>query len=191
MTTAPGAPSRLAQSTARRAGRRANRAQGLAAAVMLLAAGAMCVFQHTMLVAETWLVEKTVSLLLDTETRWKSGANVFFYDWGTDHPRGLTLELACSIILLLVPLLLISATLMATGRASLRRVVTLTLLAGLMLIVINQIRCLMIVSATRTWGDMGFGWFHTVIGSFVVLIGLAATLFQYFRLIGRGSEEAE
>jgi exosortase/archaeosortase family protein len=83
---------------------------------------------------------------------------------------------ACSVVLLIVPLMLVAIAQLMTGRASVLRVLPAVVVGAVLLLAINALRIMLIVSMTYQQHLEGFGWAHTIYGSLVVLVGLAVTV---------------
>ncbi|MDH6544039.1 archaeosortase/exosortase family protein [Streptomyces sp. SPB4] len=168
-----------------REGHRPRPVQLVGAGVLLAAAALLCARPGWTRACETRLAAHVVHRALGTRTTLLPEGDVFFFDAGTGRDQGLRLTLACSVVLLLVPLLLTGAAVLATGRGGPARVTAAAGVAALLLVVLNQVRLVMIVAATRRWGDTGFGWAHGVLGSCIVLAGLAVTFRLFFRMVVR------
>ncbi|MFE5535455.1 exosortase/archaeosortase family protein [Streptomyces sp. NPDC056492] len=185
------APAKTSSPAARRANRRrGSPLQLVAAAALLACAVALCLGTHRAMEWETRLAARSVGLVMSTHTLLMPSGDVFYFDVGTGRDQGLRLTLACSVVLLLVPLLSISAVVLAAGRARMLRVLTATVCASAALVAVNQIRLLVIAEASRKWGDAGFGWAHSVAGSFIVLAGVAVVLIFFFGHLGRPGQES-
>jgi exosortase/archaeosortase family protein len=78
--------------------------------------------------------------------------------------------------MLLVPLGLVASAMLFTGRASVARAVPAFLIGVAGLFAVNAARLLLISGMTHSEHLEGFGWAHTIYGSVVALVGLAAVL---------------
>lgn len=88
----------------------------------------------------------------------------------------------CSALYFLVPLALIAAFVLATGRSSVARIVLATLGAGLFLELLNIVRVEVMVLSIVRWGAEVFQWVHDTLGSALMLGGLTVALVLFFRL---------
>ena len=98
----------------------------------------------------------------------------------------MTVGLACSIVLLLVPYLLIAAALLSAGRISVLRALAAVAVGALLLEAVNTVRVVVIAALTLDDGVNGFGWGHTLIGSVIVLTGLLLATIGMLWIAARG-----
>jgi hypothetical protein len=98
----------------------------------------------------------------------------------------MTVGLACSIVLLLVPFLLIAAALLSAGRIGVLRAVVAVAVGAVLLEAVNTVRVVVIAALTLGDGVNGFGWGHTLVGSVIVLAGLLLTTVGMLWIAARG-----
>ncbi|MEP6697346.1 MAG: exosortase/archaeosortase family protein [Pseudonocardiales bacterium] len=93
----------------------------------------------------------------------------------------------CSSVIITISFLLGSAVLASfASRFRLRRILTALALAGLLAMVVNLLRVVLIVLASSAWGrGIGFGLSHEYVGSTLTVFGTAAALLVYFGLLAR------
>ncbi|MEY9951370.1 hypothetical protein [Leifsonia sp. EB34] len=98
----------------------------------------------------------------------------------------MTVGLACSIVLLLVPFLLIAAALLSAGRISVLRALLAVAVGVVLLEAVNTARVVVIAAMTLDDGVSGFGWGHTLVGSVIVLAGLLLSTAGMLWIASRG-----
>lgn len=120
--------------------------------------------------------ERSIKLVTDghTATIWDQAVTLF--GLGTSHAMGLRITAGCSSALLILPLLLVGAGFMISQRSTIPRILAGTGIGAAVLIVTNQLRLCLIAWFSQQWGDEGFGWAHTVVGSLLSLVGVAASV---------------
>ena len=101
---------------------------------------------------------------------------------------GLAVTTACTAAFYLGGVLVVSGLLLLSRRNSVPRVLAAALAAITLLATVNTARMILIAEAQARWGAQGFGWTHTVVGSFlmVVTLGVCAVLFARLGLLRRG-----
>ncbi|MDR6972105.1 archaeosortase/exosortase family protein [Leifsonia shinshuensis] len=100
------------------------------------------------------------------------------------HYLGLQITAECTALMVLIPVLVLSATLITVlARLQWSRWLIGVAVAAGMILVINFARIGMITAATITWGQAGFDWTHAVFGTVFMLSGSVATLFVMFRIM--------
>ena len=109
-----------------------------------------------------------------------------FHSGGALRILGLNVSLGCSSVFLLAPMLLFTATLAAySGKSLIRLGIAATVAAGVFMAV-NLLRLVMIAGLMVWWGvQTGFGWGHTLFGSVLTLVGMAAACAAYFLIVSR------
>jgi exosortase/archaeosortase family protein len=106
---------------------------------------------------------------------------------GMPGMAGLRITSECTSAFLVGPGLLLSGGALVTGRFSTVRVLLGTLAALAIVVLANWTRLGLIGWATSHWGlANGFAWSHTVVGSILVLIGVAAAILVFVVTITRG-----
>jgi exosortase/archaeosortase family protein len=106
-----------------------------------------------------------------------AGQQTVYFGLGSANPLGLTMTPECTSAFLLIPLVLVSAALVALRPAIGRRVLASLGVATLILIVVNQLRIMTLAALVGWLGtDRGYYWGHTMIGSLVSVFGGAIAL---------------
>ncbi|HEY1573414.1 MAG TPA: exosortase P [Pseudonocardiaceae bacterium] len=109
-----------------------------------------------------------------------------YFGLGSTHPLGLTMTPECTSAFLLIPLVLVSAVLVALRPAIAKRVLGSLALAALILIVVNQLRIMTLAALVGWLGtNRGYYWGHTMIGSLVSVFGGAIALVLFVWLATR------
>jgi exosortase/archaeosortase family protein len=120
--------------------------------------------------------EHSIALVTDGHTAIIWDRAVALFGLGTPHAMGLRITAGCSSALLILPLLLVGAGFMASHRSTIPRILAGTGIGAALLVVTNQLRLCLIAFFYQQWGDDGFGWAHTVVGSLLSLVGVAASV---------------
>jgi exosortase/archaeosortase family protein len=108
-----------------------------------------------------------------------------FHGTGPAHMLGLQITLGCSSVLLLAPIVLLTGTLLSLRNVSPVRVLLAAAVAACLVVSINVVRLVMIAAMVNWWGvQTGFGWGHTLFGSVLMLVGLAAALGAFVLVLG-------
>ncbi|MFD8396199.1 archaeosortase/exosortase family protein [Streptomyces sp. NPDC059680] len=126
--------------------------------------------------AEAAAGERIIGLVTTGTTSLDWDAAVTFFGLGTQHAMGLRITAGCSSAMLIIPLLLVGAGFMLSRRSTVSRILAGTGIGAVVLVVTNQLRIGLIASFSQKWGDVGFGWAHTVVGSLLSLVGVAASV---------------
>lgn len=162
------------------------------------AAGAvMCVAAVLAVVYESWYRGMEAALAGSAVSQWlgypvivaRAQQTMFFafHGTGTAHMLGFQVTLGCSSDLLVAPLLLFTGLLLILGQIPLSRVLLAMASAAAIVIVINVLRLVMIAVMVDWWGvETGFGWGHTLFGSVLTLLGMAAAMFVCVFVLNRG-----
>ncbi|MCJ1713477.1 exosortase S [Microbacterium sp. M1A1_1b] len=116
-----------------------------------------------------------------------ASGNVAYFGIGTATVHGIQITPMCSSVVLVVPLLLLSAVLALVTRGRRTPRVALALTASVVLVVAcNTIRYLGSALALQAWGEQGFDVVHEYAGSLFVIAGFAAAfLLQLGMTLGR------
>jgi exosortase/archaeosortase family protein len=116
-----------------------------------------------------------------------AGQQTVYFGLGSASPLGLTMTPECTSAFLLVPLVVVSAVLVALRPAIARRVLGSLGLATVILVVVNQLRIMTLAGLVGWLGtDRGYYWGHTMIGSLVSVFGGAIALVLFVWLATRG-----
>ena len=109
-----------------------------------------------------------------------------YFGLGTDHALGLRISPECTSAFLVVPLLLVGATMLGLRPRIAGRVLASLGLAVCVLVVVNQLRMLTLVALISQLGR-GRGYYlgHTLLGSMVSVFGGAAALVLFVWLATR------
>ncbi|MEV0894090.1 hypothetical protein [Promicromonospora sp. NPDC050262] len=154
--------------------------------------------------AATFLVEERFRFAEAAWTAWVLGGPlerpsrtlttepVFLYQQvpGDDGSwAGLAVTTACTAAFYVGGVLVVGGLLLLSRRNSVPRVLAAASAAVALLATVNTARMILIAEAQARWGAQGFGWTHTVVGSFlmVVTLGVCAVLFARLGLLRRGS----
>ncbi|MEP7023086.1 MAG: hypothetical protein ABJB47_04615, partial [Actinomycetota bacterium] len=118
---------------------------------------------------------------------WHSIAAMWFAPNPADQV-GLGITPECTVGLLIIPFLLITAVAVWL-RTPLRWPLIALVIALVLLVVINQLRLLTVVWFILAMGShSGFYWGHTLVGSLITIAGIALSLAVYAKiLLKRGS----
>lgn len=113
-----------------------------------------------------------------------SGAEAAFaFSTSDDRWFGLRITIQCAIALYVGPILILGGLMSSLTRLPLVRVLGATALAVVLMVTLNQVRFVLLAVVLATWGHDAFDWAHSLGGSFLMLFGLAASLFLFFRII--------
>ncbi len=109
-----------------------------------------------------------------------------YFGLGSDRPFGLQMSPECTSAFLVLPLLVVGAVMIALRPRIAKRVLIALLIAGIAVVVVNQLRILTLVGLIEWLGtDRGYYWGHTLLGSMVSVIGGAAALVLFVWLSTR------
>src|SRR5439155_16716266 len=101
-------------------------------------------------------------------------------------PLGLRMTPECSSVFLLLPLLLVTAVMLALRPANARRLFFSLAVSSFAVLAVNQLRVLMIVGLVNWFGpDTGYYWGHTLLGSMISVLGGATALVLFVWLATR------
>lgn len=156
----------------------------------LLAVGAvlLVVFERSARVLEVLLASTANRLLLrDIVTTGTADGQPFFVFGSPSIGHAIVVTVECAVALYLAVLLVIGAALVLIRRLPVSRVLSATAIAALGMVLLNQTRLLLLEVALRSGGKPVFEWVHSLVGSTMMLLGLCACLFFYFRIAVAGS----
>ncbi|MDN3026034.1 archaeosortase/exosortase family protein [Streptomyces sp. S.PB5] len=146
------------------------------AAALLLAAGALFAFNEWFRSVEAALGEHVLGVVTTGTTSLNWNEAVAFFGLGTRHAMGLQITAGCSSAMLIIPLLMVGAGFMLSRRSTVSRILAGTGVGAAVLVATNQLRFGLIAVFSQKWGYEGFGWAHTVVGSVISLVGVAASV---------------
>lgn len=130
---------------------------------------------------EARLVAATLAPLADGGTA--ASGNVTYFGIGTAAVHGIQITPMCSSVVLVVPLLLLSAVLALVTRGSRTGSVAVGLAASVVLVIAcNTLRYLGSALALQGWGEQGFDVVHEYAGSLFVIAGFAVAFLLQLRL---------
>jgi exosortase/archaeosortase family protein len=179
---APDAASPARPGGGERLGRYAAALGGFAAATALLLS------QHWYRGVEAVVTGDTVSKWLGFPVIVSRAQQTMFFAFhgtGPSHMLGLQITLGCSSVLLLAPIVLLTGVLLSLRNVSALRVLLAAAIAASLVVFINVLRLVMIAAMVDWWGvQAGFGWGHTLFGSVLMLLGLAAALGSFVLVLG-------
>lgn len=175
-----------ARSRGRRNDNRASVGGWIFAAVLLITSIGLFLVLDAAQRAEARIAEWAIATVLNTGTRVTGDGMSVLVGIGGTRAFTLQIGIACSVVLILVPFLLIAAAMLASGRASVWRAIPAVIIGALALLAINAARLVLIAHLTMQDGLDGFGWAHTVYGSAVVLIGLVLVIVAFIVVMAIG-----
>jgi exosortase/archaeosortase family protein len=164
----------------------------LLAALSLVAVGVgVLLAEERLRFAEAALTAWALHGALGRPSRTLTTDPVFLYQQvaGDDTSwAGLAVTPACTAAFYVGGVLVVGGLLLLSRRNSVPRVAAAVLAAVALLVVVNTGRMILIAEAQARWGEQGFGWTHTVVGSvlMVVTLGGCAVLFARLGLLRRG-----
>jgi exosortase/archaeosortase family protein len=103
------------------------------------------------------------------------------------HWYALRVTIECSIALYLGPLMMLGGALLATPRMGVIRIALATLTSVTTMAALNQARFLMLGYALGSGDRARFDWMHSLVGSSMMLLGIALSLTLFFRVVVVGS----
>jgi len=165
------------------------------AALSLVAAGIVTFLTEERLrFAESALTAWALQGPLGRPSRTLTTDPVFLYQQvpGDDSSwAGLVVTTACTAVFYVGGVLVLGGLLLLSRRTSVPRVAAAVLAAGVLLVVVNTCRMVLIAEAQARWGAQGFGWTHTVVGSVLMIatLGVCAVLFARLGLLRRGRRD--
>lgn len=110
--------------------------------------------------------------------------NVLFLNFGPQGTYGFRISDGCSVVVLIAPILLFAAGMLALGRARGGRWAASIAVGLSVVIVVNQLRLWLLTWSTQQWGlDVGFHIAHVFAGSALAIIGFAAVIVLMLRLM--------
>ncbi|MDG4786351.1 hypothetical protein O7626_10490 [Micromonospora sp. WMMD1102] len=156
----------------------------LGVAVGAAAAGAVAANLGAIAGAEAWLSARFVSLLGLAEARSTYSTVVFPLD---RRLVGFMVTLGCSVGLLLIPPVALTALLVFLGRVGLLRATVCCALTAAVLTAVNQLRLAAVVVSMRLWGfETGYERSHILIGSVITTLGVVAGTILFVTILTRG-----
>jgi len=133
---------------------------------------------------EAWLASHVIAIGAHVPTGYFANWQAVWFAETTHERLALVITPECTVGLLMVPFLVAGAFLV-WQRVPLRWPLAALAVSLLMLIAVNQFRLLAIVWFVRGIGyTTGFYWGHTMIGSVITILGLAASLAVFVLLSG-------
>lgn len=161
-------------------------------AAVIAAAGVLAVLnEHAFREVEMQIASRIIPVLLSTEAI----GSVFQGDPAIAFEAGgpwfaLVITIECSIALYLGPLLVLAAGFIAMPRMNFARIAIATVVSFAGMVLLNQARFVMLASALSLGGRESFEWMHSLVGSTMMLIGIAGCLTLFFRVVVVGSRRA-
>jgi exosortase/archaeosortase family protein len=182
----PALPSRrtVRSIPARRGSSRMGRVARILAALILTASCVAAVFfNQTVRAVEASGAAHLLNLFISGGSR---GINTYFLVWVTPtHPVLFQVTAECTVLIILIPLLLIAAVMIALTRTPWWRS-TLAVAATISIVmIVNIIRLAFIGWATQLWGiSFGYTMSHTFAGSLIGIIGFVLGLTALILIMG-------
>jgi exosortase/archaeosortase family protein len=100
---------------------------------------------------------------------------------------GLQITLGCSSDLLLAPVVFATGVMLCLRNGPADAILCAALMASWTVVAVNVLRLVLIAALVDWWGvSAGFGWGHTLFGSLLTLAGMAAALWSFVTVLGRG-----
>lgn len=151
----------------------------IAGGVILVASVSILFFLKQGMLLETAIAQWGIENVLGIPAAIEAEGTLFTVGVGTATIFSIQLVIACSVAMLVVPLGLVAALMLLTGRASVLRAVPAFIVGALGLLAVNATRLLLIAGMTHSQRLPGFGWSHSIYGSLVALAGLALVLLGF------------
>jgi exosortase/archaeosortase family protein len=156
-------------------------------ALVLAASGALVMLgEHSIRVAETRIAARVAEWVLADvafpSTRGGQPSVTFVID---ERWFSLIVTPECSVAFYIGPILLLGAAIVLIRRVPIHRVLLAASVSAALLIALNQARFLGLAFALSHFGRNTFDWWHSLGGSFLMLSGVALSLFLFFRLVVR------
>jgi exosortase/archaeosortase family protein len=142
------------------------------------------VFRESSLIRgfEAWLAIHVIAAGTGAYTGALPARALVWFASGNQFAIALQVTSECTVALLMIPFLLLTAWLVWLKNPLIWPMTALAT-AVTMLIAVNQLRILTIVWFILGMGDQrGFYWGHTVIGTLITIFGLLATFFVFIML---------
>ncbi|WP_283137178.1 hypothetical protein [Rhizohabitans arisaemae] len=135
---------------------------------------------------EAVIASDVVAVFASTETGYSASRAIVTFDNHTAVPMGLRITPECTSAFLVLPLLLISGLVVWLQRKVSLWPLLALVTATLLMLATNQVRILTVTLLIKGLGfDPGYYWGHTVVGSVISVLGIAASLVAYVLLIMR------
>ncbi|WAL68481.1 exosortase/archaeosortase family protein [Amycolatopsis cynarae] len=169
----------------------------LPAALCGAIAVAMVFFQGSYRLAETWLASELVRTVVGQHAWPLPGEPVLLFETSASPgAMAIRVSLACSSVLLVAPLFLISGALFLSSTRSRVRIPLATLVAFVIVVIANNIRLGLIMVLASRFGRTGLDWAHILAGSLVMLTAGGIAILLYLRIVagskaGRHRKEGE
>jgi exosortase/archaeosortase family protein len=111
-----------------------------------------------------------------------------YISWQHGSAIGIRITSECTVALLIGPLFLLSAALLAFARPTIPRLLAGLLLGLVTVVVVNQLRLGIIAISMQHWGMAGYHVSHTFIGTVVALAGFVIAALAMLKIaLVRGS----
>ena len=146
---------------------------------------ALLLSEQLMREGETRLLQETLGFFLGLKSTLSPAGTAISIGAGTQAYFTMVVSTGCSVVLLMIPLVLVAALMLVTGRSTAARIIPTLVVSVGALLALNQLRFVLITVMTRQGGLAAFEWAHTVIGSVLVLAGLSAIIVFFIRVVSR------
>jgi exosortase/archaeosortase family protein len=161
------------------------------AGIVLASAAGLIIFQSAYRTAEIGLAGLLVRATSSFGVHVAGDRQTIYFGLGSDAPFGLRMTPECTSAFLVLPLLLVGVAMILLRPVITRRVLAALAIAGVVVIVVNQLRVLLLVGLIDWLGtDRGYYWGHTLWGSMVSVFGGAAALILFVWLATRTPKAA-
>ncbi|WP_238412573.1 exosortase P [Saccharothrix deserti] len=153
---------------------------------LLVAAAGLVVAHSAYRTAEITLSGLLLDVLGSDGVEVVASRQTVYFGLGSDSPLGLRMTPECTSAFLLLPLVVVGAVMIALRPRITRRVLFALAVAGVAVVVVNQLRVLTLVGLVEWLGvDTGYYWGHTLLGSMVSVLGGGAALVAFVWLATR------
>lgn len=155
--------------------------KALTAAALVIVAALLVAFLHVFQSAEAFIATRLYSAGTPTSVDFHDA--IVFFGLGRPGGFGLRITPECSAALLIVPIALVAAGMLARPRVRWNRVLVGFAAASAVLIASNQLRLGVIAWAVHQFGlEAGFQWSHVVVGSVISLVFTIVALVVLVRI---------
>ena len=123
-----------------------------------------------------------------------STRDIVTFGWSKGPLVGLKITSECTVALLIGPLIILAAIMLAVTKMQIRRLAAGLAVALAIVVVVNQLRLALIAVSTQHWGISGYDVSHKFVGTLVALVGFVAAVLLMIKLAAkpepRGSHAA-
>lgn len=162
-----------------------NRLLRVLLALPLLTGAALIVWQQAFFrIVETTVGQRWLGLVMGGDLR--QAKDVLVFPWSVPPFAGLRVGPECTVALLISPLIVVGALLLALSvRFSIARLLTGLLIGSVLLMLINQVRIAVIALSIQHYGTTGYEISHKFVGTLMGLVGFTLALLVMLK-VGAG-----